>query len=83
VIVKRTKVKATVVVSSNVVTPTGKVTINHAGKVLATGNLFEGRVTLTLPVFATTGNKVIRIQYGGDTYAALATTPATIKVVKQ
>lgn len=83
IVVKKSKATVTVTVSSDVVTPTGRVLISRGGTVLATGNLSSGVVGLTLPAFTTTGSKTILISYAGDSLVLPAATDTTINVVKK
>jgi predicted extracellular nuclease len=84
IVVKKTKARVSVTVSSDVVTPSGKVQIVSGGTVLRTAILSDaGRATLKLPVFTTTGTKVLRISYLGDDLTATATTTVNVKVVKK
>ncbi len=79
---KTTRPKLAVALAAPGQTVSGKVVVMRAGNVLARGTLVDGRVTLRLAAFPTTGRKYVRVRYLGSEIAEAVDKVVTIRVVR-
>ncbi|MDQ8042943.1 MAG: Ig-like domain-containing protein, partial [Brevundimonas sp.] len=75
--------KLTVTVAAAGLTPTGTVSVKDAGKVIATGTLVAGKVTITLPKTLAVGKHALVASFAGTTTVAAASSASqTLTVTK-
>ncbi|WP_210650958.1 5'-nucleotidase C-terminal domain-containing protein [Nocardioides sp. SYSU D00065] len=79
VVAKQTRAKLAITVDSAGATPTGTVTVKVGTKRL-TARLRDGRATVRLPVWRTTGTRKVVVSYAGDAATRAATRTVRIRV---
>lgn len=81
--VNKTRVKLRVRVRADGVTPTGKVKVEVAGKILRGTLNAKGNVKIRLPRFSETGRKEVVVIYGGDDAVKRARKKIFVRVVRK
>ncbi|WP_370692317.1 Ig-like domain-containing protein [Nocardioides sp.] len=81
--VKKTTNRIVVAVGTTGYTATGTVEVRQGTRVLKTGTLVAGKVTIQMGTYATVGTTALTVAYLGDAKTNGASKALTVKVVKQ
>jgi hypothetical protein len=81
--VNQTNAKVQATVKATGFMPGGRVQVMSGGKVVGKGVLKNGKVTVTLKRFKTTGKKTVHVKYLGNALAKASKDTITIHVVNK